>query len=126
MAYKFRDPKLEKLAKANKKKKASKKKSSKKKASKRAKRRAAAPAHFPAALASELGYATPKRKPAKKKPAKRKPAKRKKVLKRKAAKRKPAKKTKAQIHAMRVRQGKRLAALRKAQLAGKKRKKASR
>ena len=100
MAYNFKDPKLAKLAKAS--KKTGKKRVKRKAGKKRVKRRA--PAHFPPSLASELGYA-PRKKRAKK-----------------AAKRRPAKKTKAQIHAMRVRQGKRLAALRKAQLAGKKRK----
>jgi glutamate synthase domain-containing protein 1 len=65
-----------------------------------------APEHFPKELASDLGYTA--RRPKKKATKRRKSAKR-------AAR--SEKKTKAQIHAERVKQGKRLAALRKEQLA---------
>lgn len=128
--YKFKDSKLAAAAKRAKllftkksPKKKAKKKASKKRASKPRVRRATAPEHFPAELAHELGFSAPRRHKAKKRVSKKalKKKAKKKASKRRAppAKATAKKKTPAQLHAMRVAQGKRLAALRKAQLKGK-------
>jgi hypothetical protein len=125
MAYKFANKELAKLASKARKAPAKRKSAKRRKASKRRKV-SSAPKHFPAALAAALGYKKPRRKVRRKTSAKRRkttakraaPAKRRKTTVKRT--RKPAKKTAAQLHAFRVKQGKRLAAMRKSQLKGRK------
>jgi hypothetical protein len=88
MAYKIKHPKLAQLA--------------------------AGMRHIPVRLLEQLGYAKPRKRSAKKKTSKRR-AKTKTTTKR-TTKRKGKKKTAAELHAFRVKQGKRLAAMRKKQL----------
>lgn len=114
MAYQFKDATLAKLVKKVRKGKVTKKRAKKRTAKRRTAKRRKAPSHFPSELATALGYARPRRKRASKKRAKTTVKRAKRTVKRRA----PKKKTKAQIHAMRVRQGKRLAAMRKSQLKG--------
>ena len=123
MAYKIKDPKLAQLAKKHRAGKKSAKKKARKASKKRAKRRQAPASmrHIPVRLLEQLGYAKPRKRSVKKTS---KSAKKKTTTKR-ATKRKAKKKTAAELHAFRVKQGKRLAAMRKKQTHKKRRAKNS-